>query len=120
MTEEEKIDALFEINGQLETRARSSLSSLWWLSFADDDDDDGFRGVVIIEAPTFLLAVFAATLAGINPHGQCAGREFPPEIAELVAAADRNRLYKTREELEQLDARIAEAGLRIGVEVSVL
>ena len=46
----------------------------WWLSFADDD---GCRGVCIVDAPDFLLAVVRTKALGINPGGEVWGHEMP-------------------------------------------
>lgn len=50
----------------------------WWLSFVDDETDT-FRGVCIVEAPEFLLAVMTAKMHGCNPGGQVQGADFPED-----------------------------------------
>ena len=61
----------------------------WWLSFADDD---GFRGLVILEAPGFIAAVEKSRELGINPGGQVRGLEIPPHGMHLFPEKYRNRL----------------------------
>lgn len=58
----------------------------FWLSFADDD---GFRGVVLTEAPGFLEAVSKCNLLGINPGGQVYGPECPDDFHIPPQAMDR-------------------------------
>ncbi len=47
----------------------------WWLSFADPTlpEGDQFLGVVIVEAPGFILATLLCHKLGINPGGEVAG-----------------------------------------------
>lgn len=73
---------------------------LWWLSFASDV---GFLGVAIVRADDFLDAVRWAHTLDCNPGGQCAGAEFPSDIAERVAVADIGRLL-TKKEAKELGA----------------
>ena len=56
--------------------------SWYYLSFAGEE---GFRGAVVVEAPTFGLAVLRTTVLKINPHGEVLGaiiseEELPPTI----------------------------------------
>jgi hypothetical protein len=61
---------------------------LWWLSYADDN---GFRGVVITRARTFLLACANANLKGVSPGGQVRGFELPLEAEEDIKLTDLDR-----------------------------
>lgn len=70
----------------------------WWLSFADDE----FLGAVLVDGvDDFLSARLAASMAGVNPSGQCTGfpiEEIPDEYAEAFAALPRLQLLS----IEQL------------------
>lgn len=69
----------------------------WWLSFADEEK---LRGIVIVQAPSFLLAVAESHRLQINPHGEVRGFPFPSELTPPEQF--RNRCL-TREEAEELD-----------------
>lgn len=69
---------------------------LWWLSFADAD---GFRGVAIVRADSFLLAPLAARLRGCNPGGQVLGVEIAPDLEVPAPYVDR---LLNREECDEL------------------
>lgn len=76
------------------------MVSWWWLSFASETD---CLGVVIIQAPTFLLAAATAGLWRINPGGECVGFPVPEDLDKLIPATHRNRLL-TKAEAQELDA----------------
>lgn len=62
---------------------------LWWLSFAGEE---GFLGVCILEAPTFLFAVFKTHLLAINPGGEVKGFEIPEKHHDDVIPEMMDRL----------------------------
>lgn len=59
-----------------------------WLSFADGERSEGqqFLGACVVEAPSFLLAVFRTYELGINPGGEVMGIEIPPECEDKFRA----------------------------------
>lgn len=90
----------------------------WWLSFAGDTPvpladqvpgGPGFRGVVIVEAPTMFLAALKATMLGINPGGEVMGMAFPSGILD---SGWYDRLL-TQGEAEQVDEEMAAAYQRL-------
>ncbi len=64
---------------------------LVWLSYADDKRS---RGVILLEAQSFLEAASEARRLGISPGGQVSG--FPVE-GEHFPASMRNRLLSPKE-----------------------
>lgn len=64
----------------------------WWLSFADEN---GCRGVCIVDAPGFMLAVTMANMHGCNPGGEVQGFEVPPDSDEFKW--ERNKLFTIEE-----------------------
>lgn len=70
---------------------------LWWLSFADDD---GFRGVAIVDAPSFIEAVMKTHVLDINPGGSVRGFPcpdaslIPPEHVDRLLSLDELRAHK--------------------------
>jgi hypothetical protein len=80
-------------------------STAFWLSFADDD---GFRGAVIVHANDFLEAIMRCNLEGINPHGECQGREIPLGSVLKIPERWKNRIL-SREDCVRFDAEMMEA-----------
>lgn len=78
-------------------------NKLHWLSFIDPKRPTGdqFIGVVIVEAPTFDLAVLSAHMSECHPGGEAAGVELPDEKV-VVPAEFRNKLL-TRDQLAELE-----------------
>ena len=68
--------------------------TLWWLSYADDN---GFRGVVITRAESFLMACTRANLLGVSPGGQVQGFDLPPEAEEEIEMTDLDRCLNQEE-----------------------
>lgn len=75
--------------------------SWWWLSFCDPGKPKGekFLGVAIVQANGFALAITETHLRGINPGGEVAFQEIPPEVGHDEFASFCNRLL-TRGEAE--------------------
>jgi hypothetical protein len=69
-------------------------NSFWWLSFADDD---GFRGVVIVEASSFMDAVMMTHVFGINPGGEARGWEVPERELHKIPEHHVGRLLSIEE-----------------------
>lgn len=61
---------------------------LWWLSYADDN---GFRGVVITRAESFMAACTRARALDVSPGGQVQGFELPPEADDDIKLTDLDR-----------------------------
>lgn len=53
----------------------------WWLSFADGRKPKGqqFLGVCIVEGATFIAAIKAAHILGLNPGGEVQAQELPAD-----------------------------------------
>jgi hypothetical protein len=66
----------------------SDSKQWWWLSYADEE----FKGAVIVNGDTFMIASLNASLQGINPGGECAGFEIPDEVLDKFPPEFRNRL----------------------------
>ena len=71
---------------------------LFWLSYADDN---GFRGVVVLRASSFLNACAKAKLEGLSPGGQVRGFEIEKEDEYRIPEHCQNRCL-TREEAGEL------------------
>lgn len=80
-----------------------SSTTHWWLSFADDDC---CRGVVIVRADSFLLAVKEVHTLGISPGGQVAGF-LVPDVCDELMEEHSDRLL-TKEEAKALDQKVEE------------
>lgn len=74
------------IPDEMERRAQALLNAeaddplLWWyLSFAEDKPPNGrgFLGGVFIKARGFMSAYTGASMVGLNPGGEVAGRATP-------------------------------------------
>ncbi|MET0410396.1 MAG: hypothetical protein ABW217_03830 [Polyangiaceae bacterium] len=74
------------------TEAAKPDVQLWWLSFVGEE---GFRGVAIVDAPTFFEAVMKSHALGINPGGELQG--YPCPDASLVPAEHIDRLLSLAE-----------------------
>ena len=77
---------------------------LFWISFADPTRPKGsqFLGALIIEAPSFHLAVQLAHTRGVNPGGEVQGLPVEPQTAVLITPGWKDRLL-TRAECESFD-----------------
>lgn len=51
-------------------------NKLWWLSFAGFEE--GNKGMILVEAPTFVHAVARTWKLAINPGGEVMGFEIAP------------------------------------------
>lgn len=74
---------------------------VWWLSYATKDD--GFKGVVITMAPTFIEACAKARYLGLSPGGQVRG--YSTTLDEAQDEIDRFGLdyFITPEEISQFN-----------------
>jgi hypothetical protein len=81
-------------HGRHESRKCAMRRPLWWLSYADDN---GFRGVVITRARSFLLACTRAHLLNVSPGGQVQGFELPPEADDEIKLEDLDRCLNEEE-----------------------
>ena len=69
----------------------------WYISFATDD---GFLGATVVEGNSAKSALAAATLRGLNPGGEAAILEVPPESESSPdVVAMKNRLVSEAEML---------------------
>lgn len=83
----------------------------WWLSFAGAE---GFRGAVVVDAPSLMAAIDRADAIGCNPGGEVKGVPFPPGHEEPQYEMD--RLYN-REELLARGGRPSRSQPHIGEHV---
>ena len=78
-------------------------SGLWWLSFAAAD---GFRGVVLTRAGSFIEANQKTHMLGVNPGGEVRGFEVPITYAYLFRAEELDRCHVDKAKAEELAARM--------------
>lgn len=90
-------DALQRTADQAPPRAAVEMRPpYWWLSFADER---GFLGAVVVPGSSFLEAVTAASLLGVNPGGEVQGVEIPGETSDPFTPG---RLY-SKAEINEID-----------------
>lgn len=81
-------------------------TKLWWLSFAEDKPPKGrgFRGVVLMWAPTFGQAYERVNQLAINPGGEVLGKDAPPDVAMKFAKLDASWFGRvlTKEECDEV------------------
>lgn len=90
---------------------------LHWLSFADPKLPEGsqFLGICLVLAPGFVTAVEIARAQGNNPGGEVKGIEATDEQTAVIPAELLNKLFRTREEAEEVSARVGKILREAGV-----